>query len=311
MSRPTTKGFFVRERLHEARLARGLTQKDIAEALGCSIAPISKWEKGTAAPSPSALEDLAQVLGVKVGFFSKSVPGHGDTPIFFRSLANAAKKARNREEARIRWLQDISLTLQETLEFPPVDVPDLMGDRSYHNLTHDELEGIAANLRTHWGCGEGPINDIMMLCENAGIVIGLDYANSNAIDGQGTWSAADHRPYMLLAIDKENAFRRAMDCAHELAHIILHQKITDKDLKRDFNKIEDQAKYLAGAILLPYRSLANELYSLTLDGFLHLKPRWGVSVGAIIFRAMQTDIISKQHAQRLWRYRTARGWNRK
>jgi hypothetical protein len=56
---------------------------------------------------------------------------------------------------------------------------------------------------------------------------------------------------------------------------------------------------------------SSELFSLSLDGFLALKARWKVSVGAMIMRARQLDLISDQSAQRLWKYRATRGWRRR
>ena len=309
MSRPSTKGFFVADRLYEARKARNMTQKAVAAAVGCEASAISKWETGRAAPEPATLGPLANSLGVYATHFAKQLPHRGT--IFFRSLANAAKRARNREEARLRWVQDISLALQAYLDFPSIDLPDFVAGRHYSRISNDDLEEIAILLRKHWGLGESPIDNVVLLCENAGIVIGLDYAHSKSIDGQSTWSSVDGRPYMLLAKDKDNAFRRAMDCAHELAHIVLHQSVTEQELTDDFHHIEDQAKYLAGAIMLPYSSFTNEIRSLSLDGFLELKSRWKVSIGAMIMRAVQTDIIGSEAAKRLWKYRAARGWHRK
>lgn len=286
-----------------------MTQKAVATSIGRESSLISKWESGHSAPEPATLAPLADSLEVYPTYFSKELPNRGT--IFFRSLANAAKRARNREEAKLRWVQDISISVQEYLDFPEVDLPDFVDGRHYSQLSNDDLEEIAIQMRAHWELGESPIDNVVLLCENAGIVIGLDYAHSNSIDGQSTWSSADNRPYMLLAKDKNNAFRRTMDCAHELAHIVLHKSVTSNELAEDFHRIEAQANYLAGALMLPYSSFTNEIRSLSLDGFLELKPRWMVSIGAMIMRAVQTEVIGTEAAKRLWKYRAARGWHRK
>lgn len=292
-------------------MARVKTQSDVAKDIGCSPKAVSDWERGERAPEPAMLQPLANSLLVRPLMFSKPVPDYGPSPIFFRSFANAAVKARKREKARTRWLQHISLELQHHLDFPVVDIPDLVGDRHFSTLTEKDLEDAAGALRRHWGCGDGPISDILLLLENAGIVVGTDLIKSNAIDGQSAWMLHDNRPYILLAKDKENAFRRAMDCAHELAHLILHRGVEEAELEEHLSVIEHQAKYFAGALLLPYKSFSQEIRSLSLDGFLELKARWGVSIGAMIMRAQQTDIISETMAARMWRYRSARGWHTK
>ena len=312
MSRPNTRGLFVRERLSEARDARGLTQKDLARSLGRGESTISNWERGGQTPEPTSLGNLASALGVYPSYLLKPMPVHGSTPIFFRSLASATIRARTREKAKVRWLQHISLAVQEVLDLPGVDIPELIKGDQYLRLKTDDLESIASDLRAHWDLGDGPIRTMVLVAENAGIVVGVDETGSTAIDGQGTWSTADGRPYILLATDKYTAYRRQMDVAHELAHIILHRHVTSEDeLAQNFELIERQAKYLAGAFLMPYRSFAAEVSSVSLDGFLSLKRRWMVSVGAMLMRAENLELLSSDAAASLWRYRTTRGWHRR
>lgn len=311
MGRSTTKGLFVGERVTEAREARGLTQAALAERLGRSGPSVSKWERGEQAPEPGMLDGLARELGVYPGYFMQTMPQHGTSAIFFRSLSNAATKARTRERARVRWLQHISLVLQRTLDFPPVDMPQLAKPGEYLTMREADLERIATELRAHWGLGDGPIPSMVLVAENAGIVVGAADTGSMAIDGQGTWSQVDGRPYILLARDKDTAFRRQVDVAHEIAHLTIHRGVTAEILARDFELIEEQAKYLAGAILLPHRAFAGEVFSLSLDGFLAMKPRWCVSVGAMVMRAHHLGMLSAEAAQRLWKYRASRGWHRR
>jgi Zn-dependent peptidase ImmA (M78 family)/DNA-binding XRE family transcriptional regulator len=310
MSRPSTKDFFVKERLTEARDARGVTQADLGKALGRSASAISNWERGEQTPEPVVLSPLASVLGLSMRYFLRPMPDHGNSAIFFRSLANATARARSRERARMRWLQHISLTLQETLEFPHVDMPEFVERGAYLRLTHNDLEQIALAMRKHWRLGEGPVTSMVLVAENAGIVVGIDEVGSTKIDGQANWCTCDCRPYILLAKDKYTAFRRQMDVAHELAHLVLHRDIDESELERNFDKIEEQAKYLACAFLLPHRSFSAEIHSLSLDGFMALKAKWKVSVGAMIMRASHLDILSDAAAQRLWKYRATRGWHK-
>lgn len=311
MTRPSTKGFFVKERLIEAREARDITQAGLAKAIGRSGPTISNWERGQTAPEPHLLDELAAALGVRPGYLLKPVPAHGEHAIFFRSLANAAARARTRERARVRWLQHVSLALQDLLEFPDIDIPAFVAPGDYVRLDKADLERVAAEMRLHWGLGESPIPNMVLVAENAGIVVGVDEVGSTKIDGQSTWSDVDGRPYMLLACDKNTAFRRQMDVAHELAHLVLHRGATSSDLEMNFDLIEEQAKYLAGAFLLPHRAFASEVASLSLEGFRALKPRWCVSIGAMIMRAREIEMLTEQAAEYLWRYRSARGWHKK
>ncbi len=307
MAQPNIEGF-VGERLSLARDARNITQGQIAEALGVVTPTISRWERGERKPGGEQLTKLADALGVHRPYFLKPVADYGDAPIFFRSLASATVKARTKERAKMRWLQHISATLQNELEFPPVDIQAAICPTDYSRLADSDIEQIAADLRKRWRLGEGPINNMVLLAENAGVVVGIDEVGSTTIDGQANWCGADDRPYILLARDKNNAFRRQMDLAHEIAHLTLHRGVTRAQLETDFELIEHQAKYFAGAFLLPPHSFAAEIPSLSLDGFLSLKKRWKVALGAMIMRAEQLGVLSEAGAQRLWKYRAARGW---
>jgi Zn-dependent peptidase ImmA (M78 family)/DNA-binding XRE family transcriptional regulator len=310
MSRPTTKELFIRERLIEAREARGVTQADLAKGIGSATSTISNWERGHQAPEPASFHRLASALGVPTHYFLRPLPDHGTGAIFFRSLSNATSRSRSRERARVRWLQDISLTLQKILDFPKVDFPQFIEPGAYVRLGHADLERIAADMRKHWRLGEGAIKNMVLVAENAGTVIGVDEVGSTKIDGQGNWSECDHRPYMLLASDKNTAFRRQMDVAHELCHLILHRGVDEDELARNFEIIEDQAKYMACAFLLPHRSFSAEINSLSLNGFLELKKKWRVSVGAMIMRAYHLEILSEAAAHKLWKFRATRGWHK-
>lgn len=54
------------ERLREVRLARGLTQLQLAERCGTSIAAISHIERGTKVPTLTTLVRLADALDCRV-----------------------------------------------------------------------------------------------------------------------------------------------------------------------------------------------------------------------------------------------------
>ena len=307
----TTKRYFVPERLIEAREARSITQAELAKSLSRPAPTVSNWERGHQAPEPASLDILSRVLNIPSGYFLRPMPEHGTNAIFFRSLANTTVRARTREKARMRWLQHISLALQNTLDFPINDLPKIVEPQAYLKLKEEDLESIADTLRRHWKLGESPITNIVLVVENAGVIVGIDEVGNTRIDGQANWSASDQRPYILLARDKYTAYRRQMDVAHELCHLILHYGVDESDLEKNFDLIEHQAKYMACALLLPHRSFAAEISSLSLDGFLALKRRWKVSVGAMIKRVRDLDIINEDAEKRFWKYRATRGWHRR
>ena len=53
----------VSERIMLARKNKGMTQMELANALGISYQAVSNWERGVSMPDISNLEPLASVLG--------------------------------------------------------------------------------------------------------------------------------------------------------------------------------------------------------------------------------------------------------
>lgn len=56
----------VAEQIRFYRKQKGLTQEQMAEAMGVSVAAVSKWEQGTSDPSTSNLCALAKLYGIPV-----------------------------------------------------------------------------------------------------------------------------------------------------------------------------------------------------------------------------------------------------
>jgi len=300
---------FQPKRLTEAREARGITQVNLAQLVDRNKSTISKWEKGDQTPDQETLERLANAMNVRPSYFLLPTPEHGDRPQFFRSMASTTLGARKRAHARLRWLQDISLALQKQVEFPPVDIPTC--EKADHNaISNNEIERLAGKCRRHWMMGDGPISDMMLVLENAGVVVAYDELDSAKMDGLSNWSDADDHPYVLLASDKSNCVRSRMDAAHELGHLVLHRHVdmTTLNKKADFKLIEDQAFAFASAFLMPAESFAAEVTFPSLDGLLALKERWRVSVAAMVMRCKKLGIIDDYHATQLFKNRSRRGW---
>lgn len=48
------------------RLAKGMTQQQLAEAVGCLRGDISRWERGERRPNTGSAMKLARALGCKI-----------------------------------------------------------------------------------------------------------------------------------------------------------------------------------------------------------------------------------------------------
>jgi Zn-dependent peptidase ImmA (M78 family)/DNA-binding XRE family transcriptional regulator len=302
---------FQAERLVEARDSRGLTQVALADLINRASSSISRWEAGNQSPEPEALEILARALNLPITFFLRPTPQHGDNPMFFRSMASTTQALRRRTCGRLHWAEDIALALQEWLDLPAVDVPQLAVS-DYREISEPDIERVASECRQRWNLGTGPIADVLLVMENAGVCVVKEEVGSASMDGLSHWSDIDQRPYVLIAADKDTCARSRLDAAHELGHLVLHRRMKEKTLAdaAAFKEVERQAFLFAGAFLLPAESFAAEIWSPSLNGLLPLKERWKVSIGAMVKRCRNLGMINDEYEQRLWKHYSSRGWRK-
>lgn len=301
---------FIPGRLTEARAARRIpSMTALARSMSLNPSTVSRWEDGGSAPDEESLNQLANFLGVRREFFLRPFPDSGK-PVFFRSLSSTLVRDLDYQKAQMRWLQELSDIVQHYVDLPLVDIPDVLGGGSYHQLRDEDVEQIALDLRAHWKLGDGPCMDMLALMERVGFVVATIEMGTIKLDGLCSWSPKDGRPHVLLANDKMSFARRQMDAAHEMAHAILHANVTEDELKRDLKLIEAQAFRLGSAFLLPSSSYPVELRSPTLANMITAKERWRVSIKAQIKRLADLELITPDYATQQYKLYSAKGWSR-
>ncbi|MGV4791804.1 ImmA/IrrE family metallo-endopeptidase [Rhizobium sp. F40D2] len=301
---------FIPERLIEARAARRiLSKKALASLISVNPSTVTRWEDGTSAPDADALAELAAHLHVRREYFLRPV-ARSDRPLFYRTLASTLVKDLNYQESQMHWLQEISSIVEHYVDFPDVDIPDVLQGASYKQLRDEDIEQIASDLRAHWGVGDGPCIDMMPLLERIGCIVGSIEMGTSKLDGLCSWAYGSSRPHILLSTDKMSFPRRQMDAAHELGHAILHRGVTEDELKKDLKEIERQAFRFASAFLMPATTYSYEVKNASLASLLTLKERWRVSVKGQIRRLSDLDLVPADHATSLYKLYSAKGWNR-
>ena len=71
----------VGQRAREARLAKGMSQTDLGDALGLSFQQVQKYEKGTNRIGSSRLWEICKVLDQPITFFFEDLsPGTATAP---------------------------------------------------------------------------------------------------------------------------------------------------------------------------------------------------------------------------------------
>jgi Zn-dependent peptidase ImmA (M78 family) len=74
-----------------------------------------------------------------------------------------------------------------------------------------------------------------------------------------------------------------------------------------FSLIEHQADVFAAAFLMPATSFSND-FTPSLDGLRDLKRKWYVSIGAMVKRGRQLNLINDVQERNLWRQIGRRKW---
>jgi Zn-dependent peptidase ImmA (M78 family)/DNA-binding XRE family transcriptional regulator len=293
-------------RLRIARQLRKLKRAQLAELVDLSGAAISQYESGAAKPRPGTLAQIALKLGFPVGFFAASgmpVPTPSTDRGFFRSLRSSSQLARDAALAEAALLAEIVQFIESRVELPDLDVPDDLAIDSSADAS--AAEEAANKLRRHWELGFEPISNVVRTLERHGVVVArLKLAEQ--VDAFSWPLQAPARPIVILGSDKGKRDRSRLDAAHELGHLVMHYA----DPEPGSQPLERQAFRFAAAFLLPAKPFEEEFQRGRIDWrhLVELKQRWQVSLGALLYRARDLELMSPSAYQSAMKQMSRRGW---
>lgn len=294
------------ERIVQARELRGLTKTEVATALNVSPAAVAQWESGVKTPTAENLALFARKVGFSISAFQRpqpigfSLPG----PLSFRARSNAAtRRVNTRAEQLAKLVAEAFAWLSERVSLPALDLPDVHAPMA----TPEEA---AKACRRAWNLGDRPIGRLGELFESRGIMIVRASFHDQNLDAFSCLVSG--RPFIFLGSDKLDRARSRFDAAHELAHLVMHQHYTERHLSDcdDHKELEVQANSFASAFLMPATTFGQEVFDTTLNGFLRLKERWGVSVQAMVVRSHQLGLVDEYRRTELFRQMSAKGWRK-
>ncbi len=291
-------------RLKQARLLAGMTQSELASALGenglkITAAAISKYEREKSYPSAQFMLLGAQVLEVPSSYFLRQ-PTRSVEWIGFRCRARLGESARNiikayaadRAEAQSE-LRDL-LHPERDFDFPSIPVSSL-----------EDAERAAEKLRDLWDVGDRPLDNLVQMAEDREVIV-IDWADKTELfDGLSGWCG--DRP--VTAINSQFPLdRRRLTLAHEIGHLVM-----DTSFSPDVDD-EALAFRFAAALLVPGPHVSKELPDktryLSWDELKVLKRKYGLSISAWVRRAFDQNVISYSTYKAMnIEYRT-RGWHR-
>lgn len=289
------------ERIRHAREALNENQTQFAKEVGLTQPRLSQVEKGYVAPSPLVLAAISVHTKFPIEWFERApAPALPDGSLLFRSRASL--RAGDRQQA-VRCAQTVwehARWMRAQLELPRCAVPDLGGVEPRAAARHAR-EAVGLPRR-------GPVPHVANALEHAGVLVLALPLPFDKHDAFSTWIDSGRGAYPLVALLSDApGDRRRFSLAHEFAHLVLHRDVPPSAA----TGVESEADTFASEFLVPLDDLADELSSRpTLNEFVMLKRRWGVSLQVLIRAARELGVLDADRYTSMFKQLSARGWRK-
>lgn len=284
-------------RVKQARELRGMTQEVLAAKIRRDQSLIAHIENGMKEPSPEVLEEISAITNLPTSFFSKpaevQLPGGS---LLWRAHASISRK----EATEALRYADVVFSLGVHLIQKVAPLPITISVRK------ERPEEAARHTRMSLGLEPTtPIPRLIRTLESAGVWV-LPIPALQGRDAFSVWAdvAGTDIPVMAVSVGQPGD-RLRYNVAHELGHLVMHKTLPMKTP----GEIEEEANHFASEFLAPQNAMTQELKApLTLTRVARLKPKWGISMQALIRRANDLHIISERQYRYLFQQLSAKGW---
>ncbi|GGO22319.1 helix-turn-helix domain-containing protein [Deinococcus humi] len=299
---------FVGARLSEVREAYGMAVGTLATLVGVHRNTIGEYENG-AQPDGPTLDRISKVLGVPAHYFFVPIVREAHAPPLFRCKSKTTETEKRQAEVHLEWVQEIDQFISKHVALPKPNLPDLSDIPAHPRLIRSEhIEEVAVRVRNQWGLGEAPLNNVVHVLEKNGYIVShfsLGFDNVEAL----FFKTHRERAYILVNKDYDSAARLRFTALHEASHDILHGRLpTNFEIDKPMKKlIEQQGNELTLAIALP-QAFIDEVKSVSLETLRILKPRWKMSIQAMLRRLLNVGRIDKARFASLMVHLSKRGW---
>lgn len=274
-----------------ARVSRGFTQSDLAEALGTSQSLVSKIEDGMSICPEPLLKKFTEVLHYPVSFFEQDWDIEGNPEQLFRRRKTIPKSIVNQALARITIRRNNIAELMRLVEHREVNLPEFHADDFA-----DGIEEVARKTRVALRIPDGPIHKPIRFIERTGCVVILFDFETAKIDAFSTW--ADDIPVIFLN-NRVVPSRQRFNLAHELGHLVMRHMATDE--------AEEEANAFASEFLAPVADMKHMITPLDINRLGQLKVHWKLSMRAIVYKAHQNGLITGYAYTKLMKQLNFRG----
>jgi Zn-dependent peptidase ImmA (M78 family)/DNA-binding XRE family transcriptional regulator len=286
------------QRISQVREANRWTQTELARRVHRSQSAIAQLEAGLIDGSESLINDIAVQTGFPPNFFLQETgPAFPYGSLLFRAHANTNSKDRLEAHAQAHYVFQLMIALLKQVHRIPVSLPRPVDTPEIAARVTRRFFGLNANE---------PIGNLLNILEHHGIMV-LVIPDLKGRDAFSLWAGDDRTIPVIAIAGGRPGDRLRLTVAHELGHLIMHgQRETQP------TRAEDEANQFAAEFLMPEQAMRRELATpLTLTRLALLKPKWKVSIQAMIVRAKELEVISERQYRYLYEQLAIQGWRTK
>ena len=284
------------ERFKSARLMKGYSLQDLADALGNQLSrqALHRYEKGEVIPDSEKINLLSKVLNVKPDYFFRNTSIEL-SEIEYRKLSKMSQKEATIIKEKTREYLSRYLELEEIIGLE-MEFDNPLKNFGIVNSYH-QINQAAEQVRKKWSLGDGAIFNVVELLEDKKIKI-IKLNVDEDFDGLQTF-VNGNIPVLAYNIRKTNKPDRIrLTLLHELAHLLL--SFGDVTLKQK----ETLCFQFAAALLLPEKTIKSELgehrNKLSINELGLIKKQYGISMQAIVMRARDCGIINEYYTKQFF-----------
>ncbi|MBB1195859.1 helix-turn-helix domain-containing protein [Curtobacterium flaccumfaciens] len=269
------------------RMARGWTQRQLAERAELTPSSVSQIESGRLELAGATLTRVANALECPEILLATELPESGvDVTCLHHRRRSSTMTAGTRK--RVEALTHLTRVSVRGLLADVALRPQLPLNRPTVALAEDPV-AVARQVREVWQLPTGAIANLTRVLEAAGIIIVARDLHTSGQDAVSSWPADEHERPIIVVRNDLPTDRWRFTLAHELGHLLMHAWVEEGQ--------EEQANEFASEFLAPAAAVIDDLAGLRTGDFARLltvKRKWGISVAALIRRAFTLELISER-----------------
>ncbi len=276
------------KRIKSARIIANLSLRELSDRMNNIVShnAIKKYEDGLMMPDSHVLIKLARALNVKSDYFFRPFTANIEN-IEFRKKSKLSTKALNAIRETVINTIESYVELEQFMNLSPA-----FRNPIQHLVisSGDDVEEAVMHLLNTWKMGFNALPNVIELLEDKEIKI-IEIVADKEFDGL-SGRANDNIPVIVVNKDFPPE-RKRLTVLHELGHLLLsfHPDLAPKT-------IEKLCYRFAGAMLIPKETflaeMGNSRSKISLPELIAIKETYGISIQAIMARALDLGIINRE-----------------